>query len=430
MADAPEKASAELCSALLGAHFLRWRREKHPYPVQLPPGLDAMMPMPMSRIAPMMEGGVASDSANVATYHMRSSIAAALAPEGPGREPRDSWRRRGWDRELHNFIGDVADDIFPDDETKASSTLYACVAAYHAMWKRCQEDRHVGGDAVPDVIRDQPKLEFDPETWITTASEDVEFDDVPREAALEFFKCADPRNWDAAFPEFFEGTEVGEWTASDGWQEHRPPIEGDPESFQILERVKWNFSPETQGGGINVLQITGFELVPKSQLHRDDKDLERAFTNLSRDLKQFVHEPDVGDEICSIKYSYRLYHCVQTKLINTWEPGGLDVDEGTYHATWTPGKKQRGLGNLHIVASKSIRYTQQRNLPEGFASLMNLLAPSIIGMLMRQLSHDGVLKFLLARQQRPLERPPLARPASGVERIGPDELLTGTEIAS
>jgi hypothetical protein len=381
--DSTEKASPRLRSALLGAHFARWRRQEHPFPIRVPPGLEQMSPIHSKNIASAVEAGWDDDVPNGANDRMRCSIASALVPWRGDGARNALWTAKDWDADLRNMLRD--EWLSFTNGTKQASNIPGlradCMAAYYSMWRRCQrsnaEDRDTWSINGPVVRTHDPQLSFDPDTWVTTAKEHVEFENVSEDAAESVFIRADPRQWSTAVPDFFEVTETGTWTSA-GWiRKPSPPPSLGPSaptdsSFQLLEHVKWNFSPDAVGGGINVLQISGFE-----------------------------HE-----HFKSIAYRYRLYHCVQTKLLTTWEAGGLDVDEGSYHAEY------QGGGKMVIRASKSLRYMQQPNLPDGFSMLMNLLAPAITSMLMRQLSHDGVLAFL-ADRERP-SRPPATRTRSEV----------------
>ncbi len=72
--------------------------------------------------------------------------------------------------------------------------------------------------------------------------------------------------------------------------------------------------------------------------------------------------------------------------------GGLDVDEGTYSAVWVDGE-------LSVRAVKSIRYSERADVFPGFSALLNLLAPAVTSMLIKQLSHDSILNFVETAQR-------------------------------
>jgi hypothetical protein len=226
---------------------------------------------------------------------------------------------------------------------------------------------------------------FNPETRIPTAILDVECREVSQSAAREIIGRASPHNWHVSAPEFFEASEVGVWTAN-GWKregggQHRS-------SFQLLEWAKWSLSPEFRGGAINVLDI----------------DIHGSMSNVngtaSGETEGAAKVPSGATARCSVRYDYRLHHCIQTQFLSTWEPGGIDVDEGTFSAIWEDG-------TLRIVASKSIHYTEQGNVPPEMTALLNALAPGVANLLLQCLILGSSVAFVRGdRARRDCRAPP------------------------
>ncbi|HET7542220.1 MAG TPA: hypothetical protein VFK05_20270 [Polyangiaceae bacterium] len=175
---------------------------------------------------------------------------------------------------------------------------------------------------------------------------------------------AHPVRWAEAAPSFFKRSEPGTWDPAK--QKFEPlvgvprlqALEGDLPQFQLLEFVEWDLQPLSKGGGLNVLEISEFK----------QTDTELA-------------------------YRYRLIHCIQTKFLASWEPGGLDVDEGHYHAKWT----RSAGGTLRIEAEKRLRYAREDEVMPGFSRMLNLLNPAMTSLLMSELAFYGVRDYLVGR---------------------------------
>lgn len=259
------------------------------------------------------------------------------------------------------------------DDTPANKYAFRCARV------ELGRPRRNGGPPVaksaietPKYKSRPPKILFDDNTWITSVTESATFPPVSRTKAREIFRSADPRCWDEYAPyTFFESTLVGDWNAdaeafvrwddqrSEQWERNRGGL--------IQEKVVWNWNDEVSGGATNVIEF-------------------------------FDVKHSRAEESESYSYKYRLHHCETANFIGTSQPGGIDVDEGLFHARWKKGT--RG-GVLDVTAVKRLHYTQQPDTPKGFDLFMNLMAPALASMFMRQLvSHsiegiiDGTVKHV------------------------------------
>jgi hypothetical protein len=94
---------------------------------------------------------------------------------------------------------------------------------------------------------------------------------------------------------------------------------------------------------------------------------------------------------------YELGRCLQSRLLSSWELGGLDVDDGTYTGLWIPDLPDESTGTLYVEAVKKIRYSLQADVFAGFSQILNMLAPSIESTIMNQLAYESTRQFLEQR---------------------------------
>lgn len=353
-----EGASGPMRAALLGAHFSSWRREKLRHPVYIPPALDRFAPMPEGRVVATLRS---AKSTNADQWVRRCATAEIERPTG---------NHRGRVRALSGEHRACFDEL-TERATEERRTVCACCVAYeleHAR-QRATPPAHVvrrfRGEAKrknesPVATEHASNIQFDDATWITTASERVQFTGVRLVQAERVFQSADPRQWRFFGPDLFkasdQGTwERGTWKPTSKLELNVSGVPRAPSEFQLREYVVWNWGEEVQGGAENILQITKFE----SSSNR-------------------------------IAYRYSLHHCIKARFLATWEPGGLDVDEGHFLATWEP----KDGGTLLIRSEKKLRYTEQATSPPRFTMFMNLLAPSLTSLFLRQLAYQGVRRVL------------------------------------
>jgi hypothetical protein len=74
--------------------------------------------------------------------------------------------------------------------------------------------RRTNAETAYKFIKHTPQIAFDKDTWVTTATEDVEVSGVMPDQAEAVFDAADPRSWDYYAKDVFESTQVGSWDAN------------------------------------------------------------------------------------------------------------------------------------------------------------------------------------------------------------------------
>jgi hypothetical protein len=239
----------------------------------------------------------------------------------------------------------------------------------------------------------EPDIAFDADTSITTISVWSRFEDVSENEAKKIVELSRPQNWAQAVPAFFVASEPvtldvksGKFVSAD--------IVG-KRHYQLREYVEWAWTPSTQGGIVNILDIDE-RVLEKSEL---EAVCDRVGRETRTPLLQRNGAPSSHPH--TVNYTYALHRCLQSKFVSNWEAGGLDVDQGHFTATWDDVSK-----TLFIEAVKEIRYSRQADVLPGFSSLLNLLAPAVTSMLMKHLAYQGVVHFLeCERQGSPEEAP-------------------------
>ncbi len=236
------------------------------------------------------------------------------------------------------------------------------------------------------------EMKFDEDTSITTAAERVAFTDVPGPVVACFFGGADPRNWDdSGDGEFFKSTEPGEWRNGafhqfpKGSKEYSDWCKGKPGLMQEIIEFQWSPTTESTVEATTVLTISDLE---KRGYTEDDAQLVPGTKRT---------EPAVTEAVASISYKYSLFVSARSKYAVGSVPGGLDVDQGTFRAVWTRTHHDANgtpLGVLEVEADKSVHYTQPADAPPGLGTLLNLMAPPLTSILMRELVFEGTRKAL------------------------------------
>lgn len=244
-------------------------------------------------------------------------------------------------------------------------------------------------------------LKFDPETSITTATESVVFSDVPARAVGDFFGGADPRNWDdSGNGEFFKSTEPGAWENG----RFQPFPRGSAEyanwclggrSGLMQEIIEFPWSPTSDSTIEAETVLTISELKKEGYTETDVPVAEQA--GGQADGNGRTAQPSkrtiatISAEKARLEYKYSLFVSSRSKYGVGSVPGGLDVDEGEFRATWTLTDEDSSgpRGVLEVYAYKSVHYTQPAQAAPGLGGLLNLMATSLTGLLMRELVFEG-----------------------------------------
>lgn len=365
----PEKLARPRERALVfGAHLAAWRSQN---PVILPREFSRLQPPSagqIARVAALPAGRQPDD-------HLRCSALAEL-----GRVQDRCSKKLLLENELRCVLDHAALDVLHGDDC-------GCCRGYREAQKlpkrsALHRQQTAVGTAMtppmrqgeePRANRHTPGLKFDPSTWVTTASEQVGFDRVSLEKARDVFTSADPRFWDDFAGDFFHSTLSGDWVRGrfreDGPAIQRKPAAGEkPSRWKgglIREVVVWNWSNELSGGATNIIEFFDVRL----------------------------EWPEPG-QTGVYEYRYRLHHCIGAKFFGAYLPGGIDVDEGHFKATWMPDGDGSKSGTLAIDALKSLHYTPQPGAPKNLDVFMNLMAPALTSLFMRQAALHSVAAIL------------------------------------
>jgi hypothetical protein len=347
-------------AALLASSFASWRSTKHPYPVYIPPALQGAAPLSMAEATRAIRENRNGDELRQYVWRcVRGDV------------------NRCKDREQKSFAPMVNDAIPASDSIPPE---------------------HAAGSAL-DI-----DIDFDSERFVTDVKVWARFEGVSQQDADIIRLMAEPLNWSRAAPFFFKSSEPGDWDTATGKfvptpvpadrrrvkavaapEDKRRPRPRIDRAHKLLEFVEWNWSPQVAGGIANVLDIEPWQL--------SHQDAVECVQEVLAQVKLSGDEDAAREDAAThaTHYSYSLFRCLQSKFVSNWEPGGLDIDEGNYTAIWLPSNR------VYIRATKSIRYTEQSRGVPGFSTLLNLMAPSVTSMLMRQLSFEGVRHYLETR---------------------------------
>ncbi|MEI9949997.1 MAG: hypothetical protein WDO74_13710 [Pseudomonadota bacterium] len=351
---------------MLSASYERWRRNHHPYPLHLPDQLQQLLPLSMQQVTPLVVR--ASDNRRAL-----SSVCRGIDSDLKGcRSP-----------ELDRFRANVMqayqnDGYFTDSET-------ALMPSDSLIDER-------------EAIQSHTDIDFDPDTSVTTVTASSYFPEVSTADATRVIAAADPPRWKEVVPRFFLASDPGIWNPELAtFEEYNPPKDTSVGSYHLQERVEWNWSPQLIGGTINILEIVNKDAAATARDPDATAQNANASSELIDDVKKRV--PSLQDHLLTSyassapaptfrHYDYRLIRCVQSKFLSSWQRGGLDVDEGYYKAAWVP--QQADVGTLVIQARKAVHYSRRADVVPGLASMLNLMAPAITSLLMRNLGYRGV----------------------------------------
>jgi hypothetical protein len=245
------------------------------------------------------------------------------------------------------------------------------------------------------IVEHEPgSIRFDPDTWITTASECATFkleggDDVSRAKRIEnVFLAASPENWaekrflasnerDAPFfttsvPYSRQGGTLDDFAKCDPSSrlpprtEHRDPSPFELGATHLREKTEWswNFGGQSEAGADILLRIHAYD---KSDIPLDDpRNRDRSF-----------------------RFEYALSRCKNYDVGPFVLQDVLDVDDGKYEATYYSAARR-----LVVRASKSIHFRPPSPSDQDEVALLNLLSPAVTSMLIRELVVDGTARAL------------------------------------
>lgn len=236
-------------------------------------------------------------------------------------------------------------------------------------------------------------IRFDADSDITTVTIYSIIFGVSPEEGEQLVRRAEPVNWTQSPGNFFQSVTPGHLV---GDEFHRDDSVVHQPSYQIQESVQWNWAPqlESTGNMVNVLAIEKKNDLdnPKVLLDHVAKVFKAAGHG------QAAPDYDKADfkRFQRIDYTYRLVRCVASKFLSSWVPGGLDVDDGRYVAIWCPPKGKKQPSAFLTTVQKKIHYSQaaEREAFPQFAQLLNMLAPAVITMLLKELAFNSTLTFV------------------------------------
>jgi hypothetical protein len=266
-----------------------------------------------------------------------------------------------------------------------------------------------GGAAKFDVA-----IDFDPNSDITTVTVCSIVYGTSDKEAKELICRAEPRNWPFSPGNFFKSVAPGR-LVGEKFQADTSVLKN--ETYQIEEHVEWNWAPqlESTGSMVNVLEIKKTDAVRDS--NKAVKYVEKVFQAVERkeDADPVAMSDGTGGgattasnarpvpaytasdlaQVPKIDYTYRLVRCMRSKFLSSWVPGGLDLDDGRYVAIWCPPKGDAPSAFLTTI-QKRIHYAKaaEREAYPQFSQLLNLLAPAVVSMLLKELAFNSTLSFI------------------------------------
>jgi hypothetical protein len=351
--------SPVLRATLFSSSFDRWRRTQYRAPLYLPSEARLVAPLSVKRITPQ-----AVAAHKEAGYDYVHHLVCHDLGEHPSGE---AFRKATESRLKHN----------PEEGKRA-------------FWLNADEPKF------------QPRIDFDPDTDITTVSVCSIVYGVTREDAQKLIGRARPLNWAKSRGGFFKSIEGGH-LVGEHFQEAKSVDQTRP--YEIREHVEWNWGPqlESTGSMINVLEID--DQTARKDLSDEEaarRYVQRVFDRAYPDLTQADRTRTASDYLTSpvtdvpkIDYTYRLVRCQQSKFLSSWVSGGLDVDDGRYMAIWRPHKNSE-RGAFLTTVQKQIHYSKaaEREAFPQFSQLLNLLAPAVITMLLKELAFNSTVTFI------------------------------------
>jgi len=237
-------------------------------------------------------------------------------------------------------------------------------------------------DAYTDIdLNDDLVTKITVHSWIQGVSE------------KEAVACVDkshPPNWSKAIDTFYKQSLPVSWNAQAGGYVADEAV-ANGGRYDLLEYVTWDWSLQNDGGIANILRIEERKPSPVELSKLVEAIVEKAAEESPHEAL-LVPRPssEAGFETPhAITYTYRLVRCIQAKFASIWESGGLDVDQGSFTVAWLPETH-----TLYVSGDKALRYSHEADVVPGFANMLNMLAPAVTSMLMKQLAYHAFVTYL------------------------------------
>lgn len=335
-------------AALFGSHYHDWCCNKNKTPVLVQRRLAFLSPPRVDEISRHLEQ----------TRNAQARV-CAVASQVKAVQSR-------WPVELKRGLEAQADSVDP-------RVKCPCCREYLATAVRNNEPIKV----LP--VYHDPDVVFDSTTWTTTATEHVAFhltDLSPEQIRKKLdavYYFASPENWtegatlfrDADNEPFFQASTPGYMDKGTFYPATAAVGPIDPlEPWQkpggvLEEKADWDWNSDNTSTSTVILEIMNYQL----------------YADGSKE---------------GLKYNYRLHHCVECEIGSVRYADIIDVDGGSYDASY-----DHDTGSLVVIGEKSLHFTTTRgSRDEDLMALLNLLSPALIGMLMRELVHEGTIKVL------------------------------------
>jgi hypothetical protein len=185
--------------------------------------------------------------------------------------------------------------------------------------------------------------DFEPAQRITTvAVRDYEFETSTSNVPT-LVRRVNPQNWDQSPGGFFVTSQPGTW--SNG---HWNPGAWKDGGGDLLEQTQWQWNEDASGQISNILRIS-----------------------------------NLVQSAGAISYDYSLRECIKSNFGLSWRHGGMDVDNGNFSIR--SSRASAGRSRVHVEGRKAVRYTSARSEIPEFATFLNLLASTLISLLMHEL---------------------------------------------
>jgi hypothetical protein len=274
--------------------------------------------------------------------------------------------------------------------------------------------------ADPCGTEGETDVEIDFEEMTTVVTVRSRFVGVAEAEAWHLLQLAHPPNWHDAVPTFFRASTPMEHDPNKRGRLRYAPVNhaevpgllDGKKPYSLLEHVEWEWTPGVFGGVYNVLGISPLSpddvsfvntivdkvLKPKD---KDENNEQRDKARPAEDSRRTGMGPKetkemyakvLGDSSSthfSAQYEYTLERCIQSRFIASWEVGGLDVDDGTYRAVWIPTLTP-DTGHFLLEVVKRVHYSIYGAVLPEIPMVLNLLAPAVVSMLMKQLGYEGI----------------------------------------
>lgn len=199
-----------------------------------------------------------------------------------------------------------------------------------------------------------------------------------------------PPNWSKAIGTFYQQSQPVSWSAKAGGYVANDSVATRNGEYDLLEYVTWDWSLQNDGGIANILRIK--EQTPDGKgVEKLVKKICDAADEESPGESARVPRPSAAGyaKTLAITYTYQLVRCIQAKFASIWESGGLDVDQGSFTVAWVDETK-----TLYVSGDKALRYSHEADIVPGFANMLNMLAPAVTSMLMKQLAYHAFVTYL------------------------------------